>query len=314
MPGIRNIDDPEELRPASAAGLESVGRAPTLAPVRRVRDVLLVPWGTSEGDWEVDPPVSEPGVDLGRSLVLTYLDHEEAELLMNACTPRGHYFFAIRQFDVLYGFVLEVDLDVHKQHPFHWDVDRVIMTALQLSRLIRDNGYTPEFAARIVEHEDGVKQVIPQGHHYFAFLPTFRLRDDRDWLTVAEANELRSLMDSYWANVGGLPRQLSRAISLSEGAVHQSVLERQLVLLFMGLEALLNTGKRQVTKQMVKRLPLLADEVGVAGITKTFASKMYGDRASPAHGQELVLSPATRSTQALRTTDIDPTYLVLEPE
>jgi hypothetical protein len=28
--------------------------------------------------------------------LLTELDHEEAELVMNACTPRGHYFFAVR--------------------------------------------------------------------------------------------------------------------------------------------------------------------------------------------------------------------------
>jgi hypothetical protein len=232
MPRIRNIDDPEELRPASAARLEWVGRAPTAAPVTRVRDVLLIPAGTAEGDWDAHPPVSSPPVDLGRHLTLTELDYDDSELVMNACTPRGHYFFAVRQFSGLYAFVLDVELDVHEEHPFHWDIDGVIMTAVQLSRLVCDNGYSPEFAARIVEYEDGEKQVIPQGQHYFGFLPTFRLRDDRDWLTVAEADELRALLDAYWANVNDLPRQLARAISLSEGAVHQSVLERQVVMLF----------------------------------------------------------------------------------
>lgn len=57
---------------------------------------------------------------------------------------------------------------------FNWDADGVIITALQLSRVVRDNGYSPEFAARIVEREDGQKQVISQGQHYFSFLPTYR--------------------------------------------------------------------------------------------------------------------------------------------
>jgi hypothetical protein len=310
VPRIRHIDDPDELAAANAEGLDWVGRAPTIATVTRVRDVLLIPTSMAEGDWEAHPPGSAPPVDLGRGLTLTALDHDEAELVMNACTPRGHYFFAVRQFGGLYAFVLEVDAAVYEQHHFAWDVDGVIITALQLSRLVRDNGYSPEFAARIVEHEDGRKQVIPQGQHYFAFLPTYRLRDDRDWLTVAEAQELRALLDAYWANMDALPRKLSRAISLSEGVVHQSTRERALVMLFMGLEALLNTGKHQVTKQITKRMPLLAADVAVAGISRSFARRMYADRSSPAHGQELVfLTPATRTGQATRTSEIDPDYI-----
>jgi hypothetical protein len=71
MPHIRNIDDPDELRPANAEGLDWVGRAPTVAPVTRVRDVLLIPTSTAEGDWDTYPPVSTPPVDLGRGLMLT---------------------------------------------------------------------------------------------------------------------------------------------------------------------------------------------------------------------------------------------------
>lgn len=309
MARIRNIDDPDELRPGSALDLDWVGRAPTATAVKRVRDLLLIPTGTADDYRDADPPVSSPAVDLGRNLTLTELPHDEAELVMNACTPRGHYFFAVRQFGGLYAFVLEVDLAAYEGRHFRWDVDGVILTALQLSRLVRDNGYTTEFAARIVDHADGQRQVIPQGQHYLTFLPTFRVRDDRDWLTAAEAANLRTLIDAYWNNMDSLPRQLSRAISLSEGAVHQPVLERALVMLFMGLEALLNTGKHQVTKQMTTRMPLLASELGVAGVSKNFARKMYAYRSSPAHGQELELQPASATDQALRTSEIDPAYL-----
>jgi hypothetical protein len=167
------MDDPEELRPASAERLEWVGRPPTTAAVARVRDILLIPTSMAEGDWERDPPVAAP-VDLGRNLSLAPIDHGEAELVMNACTPRGHYFRPVRQFGALYAFSLEVDLAVHRREPFHFDLDGVVITALQLSRLVRDNGYTMEYAARIVDYEDGYSQVVPHGQHYLAFLPTFR--------------------------------------------------------------------------------------------------------------------------------------------
>jgi hypothetical protein len=54
--------------------------------------------------------------------MLTELGHDEAELVMNACTPRGHYFFAVRQFGSLYAFVLDVDQAVYEEHDFTWDV------------------------------------------------------------------------------------------------------------------------------------------------------------------------------------------------
>jgi hypothetical protein len=308
MARIRNIDDPDELAPGNAADLEWIGRAPTATAVVRVRDILLIPAGDADGDWAADPPV-EAAVDLGRDLSLTALPHAEAELVMNACTPRGHYFFAARQFNALYAFAREVELAAYAADQFAWDSDGVVMTALRLSRLVRDNGYSSEFAARIVEHADGQTQVIPQGQHYFAFLPTYRLRDDRDWLTAAEAVELKDLLAAYWANLEQLPRQVNRAIGLSEGAVHQPVLERTLVMLFMGVEALLNTGKHQVTKQITKRMPLLAADVGVSGVSKMFARNMYSDRSSPAHGQELELEPAAGTEQAARTSDIDRAYL-----
>jgi hypothetical protein len=293
---IQNIDDPEELKPGSAEGLEWIGRAPTNSDVVRVRDVILVPSSTAAGDWRNEPPAEEQ-VELGRGLSLAPVDHDEAELVFNACTPRGHYFFPVRQFGALYAFSQEVPLDVYAQHRFRFDTDGVVITALQLSRFVRDNGYTTEYAARIVDYADGQKQVVPHGQHYFAFLLTNRLRDDRDWLTAVEAAELARLLEAYWANMDALPTQVNLAISLSEGVVHQTTRERALVMLFMGLEALLNTSKHQVTKQISKRLVMLAQEVRVEGISRRFAEQMYDDRSSPAHGQELRLPTATSAKQ-----------------
>lgn len=55
MPRLRNIDDPGEMRTANAEGLDWLGRAPTVAPVIRDRDVLLIPPSTAEGDWDTYP-------------------------------------------------------------------------------------------------------------------------------------------------------------------------------------------------------------------------------------------------------------------
>lgn len=309
MARIRHLDDPDELAYGSALELDWIGRPPTQAPVVRVRDVLLVPASDVDGDWATDRPVDR-AVDLGRGLSLGSLDHDEVELIFNACTPRGHYFIPVRQFNALYAFVLEVDdLAAYAEHPYAWDRQATIITAMQLSRLIRDNAYSMEFAARVVDYDDGQQQVIPQGQHHHRFLPIYRFRNDRDWLTTPEAEELRALLEAYWQHVSTLPPQVNIAISLSEGAIHVPTLSRALVTLFMGLEALLNSGKHQVTKQMTKRLPLLAAELGIGGVSGRFARRMYGDRSSPAHGQELVLPEASSTDQAGQAAAIDHGYL-----
>lgn len=252
-----------------------------------MRDVLIIPTLTSDGDWERFPPFAGDPVALGRGLRLEVLGHDEAELVMNACTERGHYFWAIRQFGALYAFVLDVELEAYDRHNYAWDVDGVLRRALELSRFIRDNGYSAIYAARIVDFDSGQQQVIPQGGWHLYYLASYRLRDDRDWLTHSEAEELAVLLDQWWAHEAQLPLRVQRAVSLAEGVVHQAVIERALVMLFMGFEALVNTDKNQVTKQVGVRLRALGEELEVDGISRRFVEDMYGDRSSPAHGQEL---------------------------
>jgi hypothetical protein len=53
----------------------------------------------------------------------------------------------------------------------------MIWFAMVLSRLIRDNGHSFAFIARIVDHEDGMQQVIPVNAP--DYIPTYRARRDR---------------------------------------------------------------------------------------------------------------------------------------
>jgi hypothetical protein len=140
--------------------IDAISR-PTQAPVTRVRDVVIC--ASTETDVPMEevyahPPVAsgiarpptaarrEP-VELGRSLSLDRLSDDDASLVMNACAPRGHYFVPIRRSGQRYAFVRAIDLDDWRDRRFHWDADGVLTDALMLSRLVRDNGFSTEFAA-----------------------------------------------------------------------------------------------------------------------------------------------------------------------
>jgi hypothetical protein len=60
-----------------------------------------------------------------------------------------------------------------------------------------------QFAARIVDHDDGEQQVIPV--YAPGVVATFRLRRGRDWLTPAEVEELRKLLADYLPLADALP-------------------------------------------------------------------------------------------------------------
>lgn len=174
-----------------------------------------MPTSQAEGDYGTHPPAGAPPVDLGRDLALTEFDQDEADLIMNACMPRGHC-----QYMCLHAFVRTLDAAVAaRPDSYSCDVDNTVFTAMLLSRLVRDNGYSLEFAARVVDHADGVQQVIPV--YAAEFVASYRLRNDRDWLTGAEAGELRRLLDAWWAVEGAMPERVVRALNLAEDVVHE---------------------------------------------------------------------------------------------
>lgn len=85
---------------------------PTSAPGERVRDVLLCPTMVTDDisteEFTYHPPIASPTglwlqdeatkpVDFGRGVRIDRLSEEDAQLVMNACTPRGHYFAPVRQ-------------------------------------------------------------------------------------------------------------------------------------------------------------------------------------------------------------------------
>jgi hypothetical protein len=282
--------------------IDAIGARPS-SEVVRVRDVLVCTTTDTDVSSEElnahlpigfpplpfdEPPSSGAPVELGRRLSIGRLSDDDSQLVMNACTPRGHYFAPIPQFGQRYSFIRNVDLDEWRGHPFRWDEEGVISDALMLSRLIRDNGQSTMFAARIADFADGEQTVAYT-------LPTqgksvYRLRRDRDWLDESEGAELRSLLAAFWA-IGerALPARVRRAIFRTEYASWLPWADLALPILIGGLESLLKTDRHPSTRQFTTRVPALAAELGFDGINADFCEEMYDARSEWVHGAHVRL-------------------------
>jgi hypothetical protein len=291
----------------------------TEAPVSGVRDVLICATDPSAVDFtheelEEHPPIAwprllreegeSPPVELGRGVRIDRLVPEDADLVMNACTPRGHYFSPIRQFGQRYSFVLDVDLAKYEEQPFRWDRDDLIYDALSLSRLVRDNGYSTQYAARITDYEDGMQTVsytlAAESKHIY------RLRRDREWLDLAEGAELRDLLAAYWGASGQLPRRVTRGMWRTEYASWLKWADLVLPTLVGGLEALLKTERHHSTHQFKLRVPALAEEVGIQDVDADFCERIYDARSEWVHGTHVQLFATGQEAQQAAGTQQGP--------
>src|SRR3712207_6659741 len=94
-----------QRHPGDARDLGPISGVPSGAPPIAVRDVLVAPTTHIEGDFLHEMPAGEPSIAIGDDMTVERLPHEDVELVMNACTPRGHFFYAVRQFAQRYSFV-----------------------------------------------------------------------------------------------------------------------------------------------------------------------------------------------------------------
>jgi hypothetical protein len=277
---------------------------PTHAPIERVRDVLLCPTadtdqispqelhehppiGFSLGPWFKEEPSAK--VEVGRGIVIERLSDEDSELIMNACTPRGHYFAPFRQFGQRYAFVREVDVEQWQRERFRWDPDGVLSDALNMSRLIRDNAYSQQFAARIADFEDGQQTVV---YTLSAGKWAYRLRRDRDWLDPDEGSELRNLLAALWAGATTRPDRIRRAMWRAEWASWVAWANVALPVLVGGLESLLKTERHHATRQFATRVTALAADLGFEGITADLCEAISDARSEWVHGTPVRLFTA----------------------
>jgi hypothetical protein len=274
----------------------------------QVRDVLLVTIGYADGDIDLGdefgrhPPAGlpyrdvsgtvDPGpADLGRGLMVGQLSGEELRLIEDACSQRGHFFYPHGHDGVRYALwrdVTEHALSEGAVVAPSWDEDGVIVTAVALSRWIQDNAAGTEVTARVVDYEDGSLQVRPQA--LFESSHAYRLPViERDWLDAQDAAELRKLLDTFWQEREDLPERVSRAISRGELASWSRWPDHMLPLIVGGVEALIVTRIGELTANFKRRLPLLAQMVGLSGVDSDFAERIYIARSEGVHGSRVGL-------------------------
>lgn len=287
-------------------GTDFAAGAPTAAPITGIRDVILCgsEHGGSEiddGDWRAHLPVGMDNrfgrypdaveqVAIGRDAVLTRLEEAEAAMVMNACDPRGHHVTPIRPHGQRYTFVCERPLEDLEHRQFAFDPDGVLGDTLQLSRLVRDHGFSLQYAARILDYEDGESCVVPMpGTEGKA---AYRLRRDREWLDAPEARELADLAATYWA-LEGLPDRVGRAMFRHEYASWQRYGDVILTMLAGGFEALLKVERGHATRQFVRRTAALAEELEVEGLDRGCCGRLYEARSAWAHGAHVALFDRT---------------------
>lgn len=276
---------------------------PTQAPVARIRDVLVCPinnaTAVSPEEFRDHPPIGSAAVlqmsnapgpaSLGQDLQIAGLPQADWELVMNACTPRGHYFVPVRQFGQRYSIVREVSARESADRLFRWDPDGVISDALMLSRLIRDNGHSLQYAARIADYEGGEQMVMYSPGE--AGKAVYRLRQDRDWLDADEGRELQDLLAAFWQAQAedSLPPRVRRALLRTEYGCWFMYADALMPMVVSGLEALLKVGRDGLTRQFVQRAVALADELSLEGVTEEFCSRMYDGRSDWVHGSHVRL-------------------------
>lgn len=256
----------------------------------RVRDILIVPTDDRFRDlpeWETHPPAGWDGVpaDLGDGITIQRLETAEAETVMDASAPAGKDFHPARQFGQLCSFVREVGEEEYEEAPYACDGVGALGDTVALSRLVLDNAYCSEFAARVVE-ENGDITIIPISSYEERL--AYRLREERFWLTVEEAAQLAALRDAYRAVSGALPDRVSRALWHAERSTHTRYLHEAVTQIVTGLEALLKTERHEATRQFTVRAPALAAELGFEPTGVDWAA-VYAARSDASHGARVEL-------------------------
>jgi hypothetical protein len=291
----------------TSADLPRFVGVPTTAPVARVRDVVVCPTADIDSalnleDLRAHPPVgfqfsqaeiSSGPAALAPSVTLDRLSERDAERVMNACSARGHHFVAIRQWGQRYTFIRELEPESVLQTRSQWDADGVLSDCLALSRLVRDNAFSTQYGARIFDYADGEQQIIPA---LGASAPNvYRLRGDRDWLDPADAGALADLLRTYWEARPTLPDRIRRAFWRAEWSCSIAWADVALPIIVSGLEALLKTERHHATSQFVTRVPLLAERVGISGVSTELCEVAYDGRSSWVHGAHVRLLGASDS-------------------
>ncbi|HKH27273.1 MAG TPA: hypothetical protein VKA61_02935 [Sphingomicrobium sp.] len=252
--------------------------------VERVADVVLIASRSTDDDDLLDRELPAGWANGPVRLLddLTIERIEDSDKFMDACDPAGLDFTSTRQFGQRYSFVRQPAPT--RPSVFHCDPDNRIGTALQLSRYVVLNSHCTEYAARHLVHYFSEEKLAPLRFEY-RFHAYHALRDGaRDWLTDADALVLGGLLRTFFRERDRFPKRVLRAMTRCEESFRTPFTETAAVGVVTALESLLKTERRNAGLQFKSRVPAMARELGLTGITKHRAERFYGLRSRSVHG------------------------------
>lgn len=250
-------------------------------------DYVLVATHPSSG---ATPAGSARAVELPYGIRIEQIPGDLAERLMDACEPKGENWVSTRQFSCVHAYVRtawkqgEEDID-----PVHsWDHERRLYPCIQLSRLIRDNATSTEYAVQRLVRNDSTETLVPfEG--YGSHVAHRLYPDRRGWLDEDEALELRRLLENFWEGPEW-PDRVRRALRRVDAVTGERYLEDALPIAVGAMESLLKVGRAFLTAQFAGRVPKLAADMGVEDLDEQLCREIYNDRSAIVHGDEVDLS------------------------
>jgi hypothetical protein len=262
-----------------------------------ITDAVVIPAHHDNGELSDGPPAGDPAVELLPDLRLMRLPIEEARAFQQACEPRHLHFDPVGDDGAhRYAFVRRrAPATLQELHRF--DPDDVLHMALAMSRYLVRNSHCTEVAARRIEgmrpHSVVITALEPANRFY-----AWRVIDgSRSFLTQQDAHQLGPLLAALRRDRHRLPPRIWHAIWYCESSFRTYYYDVAAVQVVTALESLLKVDRHDATAQFATRVPALAREVGITGITRRKAEAFYGRRSRAVHGRPLRVDnfdPATR--------------------
>jgi hypothetical protein len=231
-----------------------------------------------------DPPLNER-VDLGYDIHLEPLPRPVARAISRHCSAGAVESAVPHRYAFVRTFMPGTPVN-------GFDEDERLQVAIGLSRLIRPTSVGLEESAQVMNSlTDPERMVVtpgpitgPASEAYVAD------RSRADWLTVADATLLRTLIDRY--HTVDVPGRVRRALWHHEFAARALDMAARWTSVVTGLEALFNTDSEFVSRQLRTRCAAVAAELEIR-LTIQDAGRAYSLRSSLSHGSVTRVDPET---------------------
>jgi hypothetical protein len=228
------------------------------------------------------PPVAERYY-LSDRVWIERLDANVARIIALACNSANYNTPPIEEEDHLYAFVRKSRLPgLFSDFGGTEELGAVV----SLSRLVHPTTTGLRYAARVSLVKGEVRRVHAQQPRGVSLDVFWSEGNRRNWLTAEDASRLRALMP-YLLERRPLPKRIHIAYWHHEYAVRTYYVDHRWVLIFTGLDALVNIDPYLGKRKFVSRIKRIAETVGVSA-SEAELEKAYDLRSNLVHGQHFL--------------------------